>query len=48
MKDAYFSSLIGRSVQVYRGGPNSNEGTLLDVNGDYLAILERNSVIFYY
>lgn len=48
MKDAYFSSLIGRSVQVYRGGPNSNVGILLDVNGDYLALQKENGEIIYY
>ncbi|WP_075619614.1 hypothetical protein [Paenisporosarcina indica] len=48
MKDAYFSSLIGRSVQVYRGGPNSNVGTLLDVSGDYLALQKENGEIIYY
>lgn len=48
MKDAYFSSLVGRSVQVYKGGPNSNVGTLLDFNSDYLALQKENGEIIYY
>jgi spore coat protein B len=48
MKDAYFSSLIGRSVQVYKGGPNSNVGRLLDVSGDYLALQKDDGEVIYY
>ena len=48
VKDAYFSSLVGRTVQVYRGGPNSNVGTLRDVTEDYLALQKANGEIVYY
>ena len=48
MKDAYFSSLVGRSVQVYKGGPNSNVGRLLDVSGDYLALQKDDGEVIYY
>ena len=48
MKDAYFSSLVGRSIQVHRGGPDSHAGTLLDVNNDYLAIQNEDGEIVYF
>jgi len=48
MKDAYFSSLVGRSVQLHRGGPNSHVGKLLDVSEDYLAIQNEDGEIVYF
>ena len=48
MKDEYLSSLVGRSVQVYRGGPDSNVGVLLDVNDDYLTLQKEDGEIIYY
>lgn len=48
MNDVYFSSLVGRTVQIYRGGPHSNIGTLLDANGDYVALQTKTGEIIYY
>jgi spore coat protein B len=48
MKDGYLSSLVGRTVQVYKGGPDSNVGHLLDVNGDYLTLQKEDGEIIYY
>ncbi|WP_251554215.1 spore coat protein [Neobacillus muris] len=44
--DAYHSflkSLIGQDVQVYKGGPESKQGTLLDVQSDYICVLAQNN-----
>ncbi|MDX1805678.1 MAG: hypothetical protein R3267_01475 [Paenisporosarcina sp.] len=48
MKDEYLSSLIGRAVQVYKGGPDSNAGVLLNVNADYLTLQKEDGEIIYY
>ncbi|MFC6040585.1 hypothetical protein ACFPYN_14250 [Paenisporosarcina macmurdoensis] len=48
MKDEYLSSLIGRAVQVYKGGPDSNIGVLLNVNSDYLTLQKEDGEIIYY
>ncbi|MFX3673610.1 MAG: hypothetical protein ACE3JQ_04045 [Paenisporosarcina sp.] len=48
MEDNYLSSLIGRVVQIYRGGPDSNNGWLMDVNEDYLTLQKDNGEIIYY
>ncbi|HSO57313.1 MAG TPA: hypothetical protein VLQ66_03665 [Paenisporosarcina sp.] len=48
MKDEYLSSLIGRAVQVYKGGPDSNVGVLLNVNSDYLTLQKEDGEIIYY
>lgn len=48
MKDEYISSLVGRAVQVYKGGPDSNNGILLDVNDDYFTLQKENDDIIYY
>jgi len=48
MKDEYLSSLIGRAVQVYKGGPDSNVGVLLNVNADYLTLQKEDGEIIYY
>ncbi|QBP42856.1 DUF6897 domain-containing protein [Paenisporosarcina antarctica] len=48
MKDEYISSLVGRAVQVYKGGPDSNNGVLLDVNDDYLTLQKEDGHIIYY
>lgn len=44
----YLSSMIGRVVQIYRGGPDSNNGWLLDVNEDYLTLQKDDGEIIYY
>lgn len=44
-----FKSLIGKTVTVYRGGPESKQGTLLDVNNDHIVLLtEDDGVVFYH
>lgn len=48
MKDEYLISLVGRNVQVYKGGPDSNVGVLLDVNEDYLTLQKEDGDIIYY
>lgn len=48
MEEDYLSSLVGRAVQIYRGGPDSNNGRLLNVNGDYLALQKDDGEIVYY
>jgi spore coat protein B len=48
MKDEYLSSLIGRAVQVYKGGPDSNVGVLLNVNSHYLTLQKEDGEIIYY
>lgn len=48
LEEDYLSSLVGRSVQIYRGGPDSNNGRLLNVNGDYLALQKDDGEIVYY
>lgn len=48
MKDNYLHSLVGRAVQVYRGGPDSNSGKLLDVSNDYLALQIEDGTVIYY
>lgn len=42
-------ALIGKTVTVYRGGPESKTGTLVDVQADYLALANENkaSIIYY-
>jgi spore coat protein B len=48
LKDNYLHSLVGRAVQVYRGGPDSNSGKLLDVSNDYLALQIEDGTVIYY
>lgn len=48
MKDGHLVSLVGRTVQVYKGGPDSNVGHLVDVNGDYLTLQKEDGEIIYY
>lgn len=44
-----WQSLIGKTVTVYRGGPESKTGKLLDVQSDYLALFNENeSAMIYY
>ncbi|OQP07169.1 spore coat protein CotH [Geobacillus sp. 46C-IIa] len=41
-------SLIGKTVTVYRGGPESKTGKLLDVQSDYLALFTENELAMIY
>jgi spore coat protein B len=41
--NVYLTSLVGKKVKVYRGGPESCEGRLLDVQSDYVALLPEKS-----
>jgi spore coat protein B len=41
--NAYLKSLVGKRVKVYRGGPESCEGRLLDVQSDYVALMPEQS-----
>ncbi|MBU8880023.1 spore coat protein [Bacillus sp. FJAT-29790] len=39
----FLDSLIGRTVKVYRGGPESKEGILLDVKPDFLTLYTQKN-----
>jgi spore coat protein B len=41
--NAYLKSLLGKKIKVYRGGPESCEGRLLDVQSDYIALMPEKS-----
>lgn len=40
--------MIGRNVQVYRQGPESKVGRLLDVLPDYITVLTTENEIIHY
>jgi spore coat protein B len=40
---SFLQSLIGEEVQVYRGGPESKQGKLLDVQSDYITVYAQNN-----
>jgi len=40
-------SLLGKNITVYRGGPESKTGKLMDVKQDYLVIYSDNKIIYY-
>ncbi|MGN7942959.1 hypothetical protein [Virgibacillus sp. 6R] len=45
---SYLLPLIGRKVRVFKGGPESKEGILLNVNADFLTLVtEENEIIYY-
>ncbi|MDQ0268950.1 hypothetical protein [Cytobacillus purgationiresistens] len=52
--NGFLDSFVGRKVKVYRGGPESKEGTLLYGNADYLALhLEKeekdlSNIVYYH
>lgn len=44
---AFFESLLGNDVKIYRGGPESKHGVLVDVQSDYVALSAKHSVVYY-
>jgi spore coat protein B len=42
----YLMSLIGKTVKVNRGGPDSTTGTLLTVQSDYLALRTKDGILY--
>jgi spore coat protein B len=48
MDKASMDSLVGRSVRVDRGGPESRTGKLLSVQNDYFVLYSENEGIVYY
>ena len=40
---AFLESLKGKTVTIYRGGPESKSGTLLDVKSDYVTLYSQNN-----
>ncbi|MDX1770584.1 MAG: hypothetical protein R3328_03535 [Planococcaceae bacterium] len=48
MEDNYLQSLVGKGVQIHRGGPDSNTGKLLDVTEDYVALQKDDGEIIYF
>src|SRR3954453_12313575 len=52
-KDRYkqvenIDSLKGKMVTIYKGGPESKSGKLLDVQSDYLTLYTQNKAVIYY
>ena len=45
---SYFDFLIGKMVTIYRGGPESRTGKLLDVQSDYMTLYTPNKPVIYY
>ena len=46
---SYFDFLIGKMVTIFRGGPESRTGKLLDVQCDYLTLYTPpNKAVIYY
>ena len=45
---SYFDFLIGKMVTIYRGGPESRSGKLLDVQSDYMTLYTPNKAVIYY
>ena len=44
----YLDALKGKYVKVFKGGPESREGRLLEVNGEYIVIqTEENQLVYY-
>ena len=48
VEDNYLQSLVGKGVQIHRGGPDSNTGKLLDVTEDYVALQKDDGEIIYF
>lgn len=44
----YLEALKGKFVKVFKGGPDSREGRLLEVNGEYIVILTEERQLVYY
>ena len=45
---SYLDFLIGKMVTIYRGGPESRSGKLLDVQSDYMTLYTPNKAVIYY
>ena len=45
---SYFDQLIGNTVTIYRGGPESKSGKLLDVQSDYMTLYTSDKAVIYY
>ena len=45
---SYFDFLIGKMVTIFKGGPESRSGKLLDVQCDYLTLYTPNKAVIYY
>lgn len=39
-------SLVGREVKINRGGPDSVQGTLMDVRWDYMAVNCKEGIVY--
>lgn len=48
MKNENLSSLVGRVVNVYKGGPEANKGLLLAVNDDFIVLQTEDGETIYY
>ena len=44
----YLEALKGKFVKVYKGGPDSREGRLIEVNAEYIVILTEERQLVYY
>src|SRR4051812_45778352 len=47
-KRSSIDSLKGKTVTIYKGGPESKSGKLLDVQSDYLTLYTQNKAVIYY
>jgi spore coat protein B len=47
-KCSSIDSLKGKTVTIYKGGPESKSGKLLDVQSDYLTLYTHNKAVIYY
>ena len=45
---SYLDHLIGNTVTFYRGGPESKNGKLLDVQSDYMTLYTSDKAVIYY
>lgn len=44
---SFLNALKGKTVTIYRGGPESKTGKLLNVKSDYVTLCSENNVIYY-
>ncbi|WP_071393629.1 hypothetical protein [Bacillus tuaregi] len=44
---AFFKSIKGKEVKIYRGGPEAKHGKVIDVKSDYVALETKKAVIYY-
>jgi spore coat protein B len=48
VEKSYFDTLVDRVIQIYKGGPESNTGTLMGVKDDYVVLQTVDGEIIFY